>query len=106
MTSRLIQVVKHDWASFDGLMASQRDTAPLHLPMDRFLNAVYWWAIRNATEQEEIDRFDRQLWRPPVGVVPAAGSPWSPEAETAAFNSLAAAFGTGAGSSTRTGGAT
>lgn len=93
MTARLVALVRRQWAAFDG----SHDYDPLGLPPDRFLNRVYWWATRNAAEQSDIDKFDRQLWRPPAGVAPAPGSPWSPEAETAAFGSLAAAFGVGAG---------
>jgi hypothetical protein len=89
VTQRLFGLARREWASFDG----ESVTDPLVLPADRFLNRVYWWAIRNATEQEQISKFDRALWRPPRGKAAAPGSPWSPEAETAAFAALAAQVG-------------
>jgi hypothetical protein len=89
VTLRLVGLVRKEWASFDG--DSVED--PLLLPPDRFFNRVYWWAIKNATDQAALDKFNRQLWRPPKGMAAPAGSPWSPEAETAAFASLASAFG-------------
>lgn len=89
MTLRLFGLVRREWASFDG--DSVED--PLLLPPDRFLNRVYWWAIKNAHEQAQIDKFNRKLWRPPRGKAAAAGSPWSPEAETQAFAALAAQVG-------------
>lgn len=95
MTSRLFALLAREWERFDGEQASQGKD-PLHdLPADRFLSLGYWWATHNASEQADVDRFDRKLWMPPKGVAAAPGSPWSPEAETAAFGSLAAAFGVG-----------
>lgn len=92
MTLRLVGLAKREWASFDGLMAS-KNVDPLLLSPDRFFSLVYWWGTRNAPDQAAVDKFDRQLWRPPKGVAAPKGSPWSPEAETAAFTSLASAFG-------------
>jgi hypothetical protein len=89
VTVRLVGLARREWASFDGSIVED----PLLLPPDRFLNRVYWWAIKNASEQSQIDKFDRKLWRPPRGKRAAPGSPWSPEAETQAFASLAAQVG-------------
>lgn len=94
MTQRLVALASHYWASMDGLLASQ-SVDPLDLPPDRFLSVVYWWALRNADDQREIAKFDRRLWRPPPGIAPAAGSPWSPEAENEAFGAFAASVGMG-----------
>lgn len=91
MTERLVRLIRKEWVSFDGSSPSD----PLELPADRFLNKIYWWAIRHAQEQEDLDRFDRHLWIPPKGVRAPAGSPWSAEAETAAFQNLAAAINGG-----------
>lgn len=65
---------------------------PLDLLPARFCSLVYYWAVRNADEDGKT-KFDRRLWMPPKGVAPPPGSPWSPEAETAAFGSLAAQVG-------------
>lgn len=92
MTARLLNTAKAQWSAFDGWAAASLSGAdPLDLPLDRFVNLIYWWAIRDA-EPEEIPKFDQRLWRPPPGVAPAPGSPWSAEAETAAFKGFAAAF--------------
>lgn len=72
---------------FDGECAS-RNIDPLYLPLSRLLNLIYWYATRNAPI-EEIRKFDTRLFRPPPGVVPTRG-PWTAEAETAAFNQVAA----------------
>lgn len=73
-----------NWAVIDG-DASQD---PLELPLDRFLNLIYAWAVRDA-DASEVAKFDARLWMPPVGVVAESG-PWSVEAETQAFGAFAA----------------
>lgn len=92
MTQRLVRLIRDDWSAFDGYLAS-RKVDPLRLAPDRFFSLIYWWATRNASEQAQLDRFDRMLWMPPKGIAAAKGSPWSPEAETAAFASVASALG-------------
>lgn len=92
MTARLVGMIARDWAVFDGMMSSQ-GVDPLELPPDRFISAIYAYAVNNG-DKDEVAKFDRKLWMPPKGVAPVAGSPWSPEAETEAFNQLAAVFGT------------
>lgn len=57
----------------------------MELPLDRFCNFIWWWATRNATDEQEIDKLRAQLWRPPPGVAPHPDSPWAPEAEAQAF---------------------
>ena len=94
MTARLVAIARHHWAVLDGWAAS-RLVDPLVMPPDRMLSLVYYWATRNATEQADIDKFNRHLWLPPKGVVPPPHSPWSAESERAAFGSLAAAVGSG-----------
>lgn len=91
MTRRLIGLAREHWAKIDGMMAS-RGLDPLELPGDRFLNLIYWWATKDAVDQQALDKFDRQVWRPPKGVRPPPGSPWSAEAETKAFAAFSAEF--------------
>lgn len=93
MTARLLALAKHHWAKIDG----SRQDDPLLLPPDRFFNLVYFWATKDAYDQKDLDKFERQLWRPPKGVAAAPGSPWSPEAETQAFQAFAAEFNALAG---------
>jgi hypothetical protein len=102
VTLRLVGLARREWASLDGEMASQNVDTWAMAP-DRFLNLIYWWATRNG-EADAVAKFDRRLWMPPKGVAPAPGSPWSPEAETAAFGELAAAFGVGTTAKARQGG--
>lgn len=49
------------WASFDG-WAAQHGINPLTLPVDRACNLIYWWATRNADQQER-RKIDMQLTR-------------------------------------------
>ena len=62
---------------------------PLALPLDRFLNLVYYWLVREADEKA-IRKLDARLWMPPKGVAAPKESPWSAEAETAAFRGFVA----------------
>lgn len=57
--------------------------------MAGFLDFVYYLMTRNADEGA-VEKFRRNLWMPPKGVAPDARSPWSPEAETAAFRAVKA----------------
>jgi hypothetical protein len=66
----------------------------VELPMDRFLNLVYFWAVQNATEETR-RKFDAQIFRPLPGTVATAG-PWTAENETKAFQSLSRALKSGA----------
>lgn len=90
MIVRLWAIAKHHEALFDGWAAS-RGVDPMDLPPARFFNLLYFWIIKDAAEGEQ-EKFDRKLWRPPVGEAPAPGSPWSPEAETASFKAFAGEF--------------
>lgn len=92
MTARLFGSARAQWAAFDGwAAATMGGTDPLDLPFDRFLNLIYHW-LTNGADPAEIKKFDARLWRPLPGMVPAAGSPWSAEAETAAFKAFSAEF--------------
>uniref|UniRef100_A0AAU7J814 Tail assembly chaperone n=2 Tax=unclassified bacterial viruses TaxID=12333 RepID=A0AAU7J814_9VIRU len=59
------------------------------MPVSGFLDFVYYLLTRNADEQA-VEKFRRNLWMPPKGVVPDARSPWSAENETAAFRAVKA----------------
>jgi hypothetical protein len=89
VTQRLLYTAKARWAAFDGWAATtMAGLDPLDLPLDRFLNLIYYWLVREAHE-DEVAKFDTRLWRPPKGVKPAPGSPWSAERESAAFAGFA-----------------
>ena len=63
------------------------------LPLRRFCSFIWWMATRNA-EEKDVENFRIQLWRPPLGYqteIPAE-SPWSPENESKAFQSLKASL--------------
>jgi hypothetical protein len=63
------------------------------LPIDRFTNFVWWLWTNNGSEQDKA-KFKARLWMPPKGqAVTDKRSPWSPEAESAAFAGLKAALG-------------
>lgn len=59
------------------------------MTMGAFLDFVYYLFTRNGDEQS-VEKFRRTLWMPPKGVAPDPRSPWSPEAETAAFRAAKA----------------
>lgn len=66
------------------------------LELDRFCNFIWWWMTRNAQNQQDVDKLKAKLWMPPknelVNAVADKRSPWSPEAETAAFGALKASL--------------
>ena len=92
MTQRLLSLASRHWPSIDGSLAASLTTDPLRLPVDRFLNLIYWWATNEASA-EDVRRFDQRLWMPPKGEAPAPQSPWSPENETKALSAFAAEVG-------------
>lgn len=104
MTTRLIAIASHNWRSFDGWCAS-RNVDPLELPLDRFLNTVYYWATRNGDE-DSIKKFDRKLWIPEKGKEIPRESPWSAENETNAFKALKKMINPGADAMAKAGAAT
>lgn len=90
MTQKLLALAEEHWVTIDG-EAALRGVDPIALPFDRLLNAVYHFAIRDATP-DNVRKFDMRLWVPPPGVVPTRG-PWSAAAETEAFRGLKNALG-------------
>lgn len=78
-------MVEDAWSTFDGWAVSQ-GFDPRELEGDRLLSAAYYWATKDG-DQESIKKFDTKLYMPPKGVAATEG-PWSPEAETNAFNAF------------------
>lgn len=90
MTARLLGSARAEWSAFDGwAAASLAGGDPLDLPPDRFFALIYHWITREG-EPDQVEKFNTRLWRPPPGRAAAPGSPWSAEAETAAFRGLSA----------------
>lgn len=89
MTARLLAILRESLVVIEGERDWIDPSAPdlFELPVDRLLNLVYYWAIRNGDEAA-IRTFDARLWVPPKGVAPTEG-PWSAEAETSAFRAFA-----------------
>ena len=93
MTGRLLATADSRWEAFDG-WAAARNVDPLRLPASRFLNLIYHWLTADG-DPADVDKFDRKLWQPPVGVaveIPKE-SPWSAENETAALSAFASQVG-------------
>lgn len=86
MTLRLLSYAEDHWVAIDGWSVTNGGMDPLDLPIDRFLNFIYWFIVRDG-DPEEIEKFDIRLWRPPPGEVPDRG-PWSAESETASFKAF------------------
>ena len=80
MTRRLLASAEYYWPQIDGASPS---LDLLDLPVDRFLNHIYWWLTKDANA-EGVQAFNVKLWMPPKGVVAVKG-PWSVEEETSAF---------------------
>lgn len=89
VTLRLVYLASDNWSTLDGWAAS-RNTDLMSLPIDRMLNLVYFWATKNAENEQDLAKFDRKLWMPPKGVVPPPESPWSSANETSAFKAFKA----------------
>ena len=91
MTFRLLHLASENWPTLEG-WATSRNTDIAELPIDRMLNLIYYWATRNADDEQALAKFDRRLWMPPKGEEPPPESPWSSASETNAFKTLKAAL--------------
>lgn len=92
MTLRLSNIVLENWQDVDGYGVGH-GFDPLELEFQRLLNFTWWWATRNAAS-DEVDKFRNRLWRPPPRTeVTHEKSPWHPENENKAFQSLKNALG-------------
>lgn len=92
MSARLVGIALANWLPLDGF-AVGHGLPPLgDLPIERLCAFVYWWATRNAQEEKDVARFDRQLWLPPAPDVEVKAGPWSPEAEMASLRGLKASL--------------
>lgn len=89
MTFRLLHLASENWPTLEG-WATSRNTDLMELPIDRLLNLVYFWATRNAQDENALAKFDRKLWMPPKGEEPPPESPWSSANETSAFQAFKA----------------
>ena len=86
VVGRLLGLAEDYWVRFDGWCAAS-GFDPLEMTFDRMLNVLEYWATLDA-EETDLKKWEARLWRPPKGEAPAAGSAWSPEAETSAFAAL------------------
>jgi hypothetical protein len=87
VTFRLLHLASENWPTLEG-WATSRNTDLIDLPIHRMLNLVYYWATRNAQDEQALAKFDRKLWMPPKGEVPPPESPWSAQNETDAFKAF------------------
>jgi hypothetical protein len=63
------------------------------LPLDRFVNFIWWLWTRNGDDKDKA-KFRARLWQPPKGTaVTDRRSPWSPENESKAFAAVQSALG-------------
>lgn len=86
MTQRLTAVAVDQWRDLDGYAVAHNMGRLSDMPLDRFTNFVWWWAVQGA-DQKDREKFERRLFMPPKGVAPTTG-PWTAEAEAAAFGAL------------------
>lgn len=88
VTLRLLYVAAERWVEIDGEAASNGADL-LDLPLDRFLNAVYYWAIQRV-DVEDRDMWLAKLYEPLPGREP---SPETVKMEMESFAEFASAFG-------------
>lgn len=92
MTARLSMLAMEHWATLDGYAVGHGVPDLRTLSLARFTNFVWWFFTRNGAETE-VEKFRARLWRPPVGEVPDARSPWSAENEAASFAAVKRSLG-------------
>lgn len=99
MTVRLARIAVESWPTIDGYAAAHGMPPLVDLPLDRFLNFVWWMATRNSTATD-IEKLRARLWRPPKGeAVTDSRSPWAPENEQKGFAALKMGLGLGGANS-------
>lgn len=94
VAARLVGIASDHWEAIDG-EAAHSGVDFFQLPFDRFLNAIYWWAVQRV---KDTDKFARDLDQP----FPLPMSAWTSEttvteadltADGESFMAFAAAFG-------------
>jgi len=95
VTVRLARIAVESWPTLDGYAAAHGMPSLFDLPLDRFLNFVWYMATRNL-EASGIEKLRARLWRPPKGqAVTDSRSPWAPQNEQKGFAALKAGLGLG-----------
>jgi len=87
VTVRLVLIARERWPEIDGETAL-KGIDLTHLPLDRFLNAIYVWCL-SRVEPDKHDQWLFQLTQP----IPGRVEPVDVEAEMDDFASFASAFG-------------
>ena len=95
MTVKLLKLAVTEYEQLDGYAVAHGMPELESLPLRRLINYVYWYFTRNFQDQTELQKFRAQVWQPPKGTAPDRRSPWSAEAEQAAFGALKGRLGTG-----------
>lgn len=80
---RLIAIAIEYWPRIHG-EALWQGVDLLRMPLDAFCDAVYAWAVRDATAEQR-QRFDAALAQPPAEDGPDPVTGWDDPAEAAAF---------------------
>jgi len=91
VTVRLVRTAVGNWETLDGYAVAHGMPDLRDLPLDRFCNFVWYMLTRNS-EKKDVDQMRAKLWVPPpksTAPIPK-NSPWSAEAETAAFKAVRA----------------
>ena len=96
MTVRLVRTAVANWETLDGYAVAHGMGDLRLLDLDRFCNFVWYMLTRNA-DKKDTDSLRAKIWVPPpksVAPIPK-NSPWSAEAETAAFKAVKAQLTSG-----------
>lgn len=97
MTVRLVRTAVANWDTLDGYAVAHGMGDLRDLPLERFC-AFVWYMMTRFAEKKDIDQMRSKLWVPPpksTAPIPT-NSPWSAEAETAAFRAVKAQLSPGA----------
>lgn len=96
MTVRLVRTAVSNWDTLDGYAVAHGMGDLRELTLERFVSFVWYMLTRNS-EKKDVDQLRAKLWVPPprmTAPIPR-NSPWSAEAETAAFRAVKAQLSPG-----------
>jgi hypothetical protein len=96
VTVRLVRTAVSNWDTLDGYAVAHNMGDLRLLELERFCNFV-WFMMTRFAEKKDVDAMRAKLWVPPPkskAPIPK-NSPWSAEAETAAFRAVKAQLTSG-----------
>lgn len=88
-----METARQNWAELDGYAVAHGMGFLQDLPLNRFVNFVWYILTKDASEQDR-ERLRARLWQPPKGlVVNDPRSPWSAGNESGALSAFKRGMG-------------